>query len=631
MAKVAVPGSLPSNSLHFGRPQPATATATMKRKTPSELRDEQLKRRSCATTMDALLTSHKITGGTVCTTKRPDTSKCPRYIDTRVDEVFPVRKPNVRSTMLYIQEKAKNKLASVSSILDTKSQPQLACSGTSPSVDDSAKSGTAQTFSMTEKCSKKTFPNVSDISLGFEKSSGSTTTSSITNMEALKTLGAREPPAVSHLPSDPAKIYGDRSSSYLGTFSTESHIPGRKTPLDLTLKTTMKLVSSSSVKWCHRLINSSISYGINHSTSRFSCYGNQKPSLLKGNDFAAVALFSKSLHSWTYPQSSLPPSVISALRMSAAQGDMDFLSKRQNVWEDSFQNLYYMLRKDMCNIFYVCTPQFVVMFTGGDYTDKTKRICNAYVSQSTRGLRSLLREHDISFSMPLCHSEAEHTSAEDLVELSEIEKGCLGQIRRSDSISDVKDHSPQSLLAFSGNESVHGLYDFLLNYRSFLNLLIGGDVPVLCAPVPFLNASISAPEVKCKEIKRASSLPSLPKGSHLEEESTKDLSGGVCHSIEITDTILPPWIISGICASLGSEGRSFEASFTTEPTSIGLNVALDISSFKSDIEIDSCNGLQESSQTFGITEAVISPCLRLASLRGLKFSNDSYKACLMPV
>lgn len=32
--------------------------------------------------------------------------------------------------------------------------------------------------------------------------------------------------------------------------------------------------------------------------------------------------------------------------------EIDFLSKRQQDWEDSFQSLYFMLRKGLCNIFY---------------------------------------------------------------------------------------------------------------------------------------------------------------------------------------------------------------------------------------------------------------------------------------
>ena len=41
----------------------------------------------------------------------------------------------------------------------------------------------------------------------------------------------------------------------------------------------------------------------------------------------------------------------------------------------------------------VCTSQFIVMFTGGDGSGKSKCSCYAYISQSTRGFRSLLREH----------------------------------------------------------------------------------------------------------------------------------------------------------------------------------------------------------------------------------------------
>ncbi|KAK4270400.1 hypothetical protein QN277_023438 [Acacia crassicarpa] len=48
---------------------------------------------------------------------------------------------------------------------------------------------------------------------------------------------------------------------------------------------------------------------------------------------------------------------------------------------------------ESCSLHYFCTSQFVVMFTGSDGSDKSISSCNAYISQSTRGLRSLLRKH----------------------------------------------------------------------------------------------------------------------------------------------------------------------------------------------------------------------------------------------
>lgn len=622
MAKVAVHGNLSSNSLPFERGV-SKVVPKMKRKTPSELRDEQLKRRSFAVTVDEA--SEKSNGGT----KKPDAFKTPRYIDTRVDEVYPARKSSNRLAMQYIKEKTKNRLASeqigsqknssATYVGEPKSQPLLA--RTEASTED----GSAKSCTNTGKCSQNTFQTISDISLGIEKSAGSTISKGITNVEALKTLGAHEPPAVSHLPNDFSGKYGDHSSLHSGDFSMEFQIPGHKIPLDLTLKTNIKLLCSSSVKWCHRLMNSCEFNGMTRFTSQVG-FGNQKT----GSSSTTMASFSESLHSWTFPQSTLPPSVISALTVSAAYGEMDFLLKRQEMWEDSFRNLYYMLRKNKCNIFYVCTPQFVVMFTGTECVGKKKQVCNAYVSQSTRGLRSLLREQDISFSMPLCHSEAEQATAEDLVELLEIEKGRVGQTRRSVPSSDFKDNSPQSLLVFTGNQNVHGLYDFLLNYRSFLSSLIAVDVPVLYSPVLFRNASISVPEVKCKEMKRVSS---LSRGSDMEDngESSKDSSPGICYIIEIKDTILPPWIVSAVCASMGSEQRGFEASFITEPISFGLNVALDTVTTISDTENDTSKESEEDDQTFGIPEAVVSPSLRSASLKGLKYSDNSYTASLLPV
>lgn len=43
--------------------------------------------------------------------------------------------------------------------------------------------------------------------------------------------------------------------------------------------------------------------------------------------------------------------------------------------------------------FAVCTVQFVVMFTISGGPNKTKDSCYAYVSQSTRNLRSILKEY----------------------------------------------------------------------------------------------------------------------------------------------------------------------------------------------------------------------------------------------
>ncbi|XP_058105723.1 uncharacterized protein LOC131249153 [Magnolia sinica] len=640
MAKVAIPDPSSSNSFPFGRgASKVQVDATMKRKTPSELRGEQLKRKNYGRpdeSMDPPLCSNGTTGGKIRGVKKLESSKTPKYIDTRVDEVYPVKKSSDMFRILYGKEKSRDAFPSseqanykespsVVRSVAAESQSQLPCvnngaSNISDTSTTSYKDDPEQSSLKFEKCSQNTFRSVAELSLGKEMLSGP----AIIDMDkALKGMVARELPALSRSPADTSEKIGDFPSLSSGNFCSEVHIPGHKVPLDFTLKTTLRLVSSSSVSWCHRSNTNSAFMSMTLFTSQFGGSRDQHVGNLLGPITTSEVLYSKALHSWTYPQSSLPASVISALTLSAARGETDFLLKRQLAWEDSFRSLYYLLRKNMCDIFYFCTSQFVVMFVGGDLSGKVKRSCNAYLSQSSRGLRSLLREHGIHFSMPLCHSEAEEDTEEDLVELSEIEKHNLGQTRHLDSMSDV-DNRSQSLLAFIGNENVHGLFDFLLNYRSFLSSLTSIDVPALCSPVPFENASLHVPEVRCKEVKRANAVLHPLGASHME-------STGVCYSVEIKDAILPPWTICGVCAAMGSEGRSFEASFVTEPISSGLNIALDAVSLKSDPRPESNKGSMESCNAFGIPEAAITPFLRSSSLRSLKYSDGSYVASLSPV
>ncbi|MBA0809408.1 hypothetical protein Gohar_025066, partial [Gossypium harknessii] len=434
--------------------------------------------------------------------KKTDPPRNPRYIDTRMDEVYPAKKSSPQ-----------NSVASVD-------VPKDDVLGARPTL---------------EKCSHGTFLTVTELSSGGQKLSGLAT---VEMDKALKGLAACE--AFPTRPPESSEKIDDLST---GNFCSEFHVTGLKVPLDFTLKTYMRLVSSS----LNRLITCGTYNGVPQFASHSGSSEDQNISSASQTRLTSQVLNSKALHSWIYPQSTLPPSLVSILVSSAADGvEMDFLRKRIGAWEESFRNLYYMFRENACSVFYVCTSHFVVMFTSVDGSGRS-RSYQAYISQSTRGLRSSLKEHDVSFSMPLCRSQVEQVTTEDLVELSEIEKRNLGQTRRMNSFSDV-DNTPQSLLAFSGNRNVHGLYDILLNYRSFLTFLNAVDVPVLYSPVPFQHAALSAPEVRCMEIKRADPGTYLSHGSSTlnDGHSTPISSAGLCYSVEIKDSHIPPWIISKI-------------------------------------------------------------------------------------
>ncbi|XP_054804413.1 uncharacterized protein LOC129307463 isoform X2 [Prosopis cineraria] len=632
MAKVVAPSSLLHRS-HLIGSGPRNSDTIMKRKTPSELRGEQLQRASAVTVdltdespLPLSSTSNDVDNGL----KRPGLSRNSKFIDTRVDDVFPAKKSRFRMTSGKENAKENTSTEKTSTLknpyvltnLTTTKQQGISCLENTVASSEVSKDSTLQSGHTIEKCSQGKFLTVTELSSSADRSSG---LAAIDMGNALRGLAAPELNVGCGLAANSSKRLGDSASTTVGNFINECHVPGHKAPLDLTLKTSMRVVSSS-VNWIQRsfMRRTMPHFTFKHGTFKGQNMRGHSHLTSNSDDFEV-------LHSWTYPQSILPPSVISVLSSSTADGELDFLNKRQIHWEESFRNLYYMLRNNTCGIFYVCTSQFVVMFTGSDGSDRSISSCNAYISQSTRGLRSLLREHDVSFSMPLCHSKVEQIATEHLVELSEIERHNLGQTRRMRSFSDV-DNTPESLLVFSGNMNVHGLYDLLLNYRSFFTSLSAMDVPVLCSPVPFQNAAISSPDIKCMEMKRAEQIAaSYDESYRRDAEITQGSSDGLCCSIEIKDTILPPWIISGICSLMSSEGRKFEASFVTEPSSIGLNVALNSTCEKSGSKAAGGGSLQNCNDTFGIPGAIVISGLQPCSLKGLKYSDDSYTASLSPV
>ncbi|PHT30748.1 hypothetical protein CQW23_29668 [Capsicum baccatum] len=635
MAKVAAAGLVhQSTGLKFGGGGGSkVTTTTLKRKTPSELRGEQLKRKNIVELVDESTASNGGSRSAVLPgPKRCDVSKNPRYVDTRVDELFPARKSSIRLNLASRKETGKENIPAedsgstkncyVPSAFPVKHQQRSKCPEFSLASTVTGKNRAAETCGTSERCSENTFRSVTELSLGSEDVHGLST---VDMDKALRGLATHEHLGVAAKISESSETDDGRRAKF---FCSEFHVPCKMTPLDLTMKTNIRVLSSSSINWFHRLINCDTSSVVARSSVK--CFKRQKMTSLSEVNSVSQAINPVSLHSWMYPQSPIPPSVISALTLSASVGgQLDFLSERQLAWQDSFRSLYYMLRKNVCSIFYVCTAQFVIMFTNS-CSEENKCVCNAYISQSTRGLRSLLKEHDVSYSMPLCHSKLEELSTEELVELSEIEKQNLGQTRRRSAMSDV-DNRPDSLLAFTGNKNVHSLYDFILNYRYFLTSLTGVDVPVLYSSVPFENAALTAPEVRCKEVRRVDQVAFQGVESNGACEPNQQPSSGMCYSVEIKGRYLAPWVTSAICDAFSSNSTSFEASFITEPTSVNLNASLDITGKCSDPEVSETEDVDKGSLCFGIPNTKFYSQIHSCFLKGLKYNVGSYTAFLSPV
>ncbi|XP_037439146.1 protein downstream neighbor of son homolog isoform X2 [Triticum dicoccoides] len=614
MAQAAVEPAA-SGGAFIGRPAEAPR---MKRKTPSELREEQLKRRVSEKVADDPTLPSAAFDRPSNGPRNPEQQKISKYISTRVTEVFPVKKSrnvgkeNCKDALLN-NEKAPKYADAVTASQSAESPfprdgDSAQLDSSVPSLAEAAKPG----FRKAEKCSKNALRSVSELHIGDEKQAGS---SKFDMDKVMKGFGARGASGVSSGTNIQAGDVPLKCSEVCPSMIT---IPGKRAPLDLTLKTTLQFVSSSSVKWCHNLSTScrgSIAGGRSQSLGRTRHESNKE------------FLFLKALQSWVYPQSMLPAPILSAMLSTTARGEKEFIHKRYQDWEDSFQNLYYMFRKNLLNIFYVYTAQFFALFIRGNCLEKQS--CNAYLSQSTRGMRSLLRKQGVCFSMPLCKAEMEQATEDDLIEFSKIRTLNLGQTLHIDALSEV-DNTTQSLLSFTGNKSVHGLYDVLLNYKFFLNSLSAADVPVLYSPVPFQNGSLHSPEVICREMRKADSglAPSSvfdDAGEPGSEVSDPPLAAGsMCYSMEIKDAALPPWVVSGVSAVMTSDTDRFDLTIATEPSSVGLNAAL--ASLGAD-GLSKTTAVSEGvCEALGVPGAVLVLSLRSAVLRGLSYECGEYLA-----
>ncbi|WJZ87724.1 hypothetical protein VitviT2T_007085 [Vitis vinifera] len=237
--------------------------AGVKRKTPSELRGEQLKQRNVIELVDEspapLLGSTKNT----IELKKQDAFEVPRCIDTHISAAPAGCLKNICVSLnsvvkshpqlswytfpgrctLFIIDKLFAFFLFIQFLISISPENTVVSAAVS-------KDGTRQDCEYAEKCSQSTFCSVAELSLGSERISEM----AVVDMDkALKGLVACEPRAFSGLAADSSEKFDNFTSISSGHFCSEFHIPGQKAPLDFTLKTNMQIVSSSSVNWFHRL------------------------------------------------------------------------------------------------------------------------------------------------------------------------------------------------------------------------------------------------------------------------------------------------------------------------------------------------------------------------------------------
>ncbi|XLU94723.1 hypothetical protein S245_009075 [Arachis hypogaea] len=186
--------------------------------------------------------------------KRPGMLRSPKYTNKRVDEVFSARKSkfgvvsgkeNAKENPSLEKTTTSNlKNVLVFSTSAAKRQQGSSCMENSATSGEVNNDGVLQACQTTAECSQVNFRSVSELFSTADKSSGLT---AVDVGKALRGLAAPKPCARTGLAADSTERCGDMISSFAANSISEYHILGRKAPLDLTLKTGMRVISSSSL------------------------------------------------------------------------------------------------------------------------------------------------------------------------------------------------------------------------------------------------------------------------------------------------------------------------------------------------------------------------------------------------
>ncbi|CAM6128554.1 unnamed protein product [Calypogeia fissa] len=575
MAPSALPPPDPGPTTNIAAP-----AAGVRRKTPSELRQEQLNR--------AVRPRNSQNGTSNGLPPIGSTADLQKKTYLRLVDTYAATKPHDRSKFPLPKQKDDVNKALPNGSLEPhpicrKPMEEELCSLATAKevvpahdVNSEAPENQSERFRDVTQLASKTKPQAPGLALDMAQAL------KVMAPAAGRALGGMT--AASGIPSQLA----DSSSLVIIPLSDKLKMP----PIDLSLKLSSRFLSIDSLQWCHRISSANEVEGVKLFVEQSKWIdnvdiGSQSDVVSdKGRLERFGARFWQALHSWVHPS----PQYLELYEMVLAGGrgdikKLEMITALFRTWEDSFQSLYNMFLYKYCNVFYVCTQQSVVMFERGKNAKVDQNRSHVYWSRSTRGLRKKLQEQGIEFLMPFCSVDGDMSTLEDLQELTEFEKLNPGQTRLVDSRAAI-DNNAQSLLLFEDG-NVHRVFDFLLNYRFLVASGNATDFPVLYSPVAFSKAALYTPEVKCRRVQCPTE--NISKEPPIENGGNGKVSE-MLYSLELKchpGGYITPWVIDAVCSVLQkSQKLGFDASFVTGPLSETLNVAQDTLSSPGDTNHD---------------------------------------------
>lgn len=170
-------------------------------------------------------------------------------------------------------------------------------------------------------------------------------------------------------------------------------------PIDWTLKTKIRFLSSKPFQWNQKLKISEEASGVT-GFARCLDINNSGTSL----DASPKAKFHQCCLYWQqpslpwlnlYPRKTGKATTIGTSVASTA-GIKESL---HNTWTDSLRSLFQLIRTRQCPYFYACANNFTVLFRAAGIGGFSEM--HVLITPTTRGFRHILRQEEIEFTMPL--------------------------------------------------------------------------------------------------------------------------------------------------------------------------------------------------------------------------------------
>lgn len=279
----------------------------------------------------------------------------------------------------------------------------------------------------------------------------------------------------------------------------------------------------------------------------------------------ALINFSAAMMYWSHPATSLPPEVTRPYSRAmqtisetpsvtvntqrphgpTMRNWTGFFLTRRRDWESSFKSLFFSLQAGCgTDCFYLQTEKYTVLWRRCSGNGQGAQKLEAIMSQSTKPMRTRLQEAGIEFTTPLVPNG--HTL--DKVEADEAILAETTAYRPRSSYESgggegatAAARLQKTLLHFSGQTSVHGLFELMLEDGGAGGARGGQDVPLLLSRSLFLHGTVRKLQVRSSGQVTQQALPGQRRGSVSASTVERGANAPVIAKsmIELVGPILP--------------------------------------------------------------------------------------------